>query len=143
MAKFMENARDRQSIDGRILGAVAARPEMINDIGGFDTELVRVMKGRAIAKRGAMAMFLMGINSERYGPIGIAVKLEDGNMVPMSVVLMHVLESIGVLAPEELEELARFRSTDLHNWRGLLVGQISADFDIVPLESGRKVEEQI
>jgi len=135
VAKFMENARDPHSIDGRILSAVAARPEMINDFGGFDTELVRVMKGRAIAKRGAMAMFLMGINSERYGPIGIAVKLEDGNMVPMPVVLMHVLESIGVLTPEELAELDRFRNTDLRNWRGTLVGQIAPDFDIVPLES--------
>ena len=135
VARFIENSLTSGTHDGRILQAVAAHPEMINDFGGFDTELVRVMRGRGIAKRGAMAIFLVGMNTQKYGPIGIAVKLEDGNMAPMSVVLMRVLESMGVLSPEELEELARFRSVDLRNWRGMFVGQIGADFDLIPAET--------
>ncbi|MDB5036441.1 MAG: hypothetical protein JWQ98_3682 [Chlorobi bacterium] len=130
IARFMENSADPASPDSRILKAVVARPEMINENGGFDTELIRAMKGRAIAKRGAMAMYLVGVRSQQHGPIGIAIKLEDGNMTPMPVVMMQVLESIGVLSPDEIQELDVFRSLHLKNWRGIDVGEVGADFEL-------------
>lgn len=130
LARFVANADAGDEAPARILCAVAARPEMINDVGGFDTELVRVGGGRAIAKRGALGVFVVGLLTERYGPLGIAVKLEDGNMAPMPVVVMKVLEDLGVLGADQLAELERFRTIHLTNWRGLDVGEIAVDFSL-------------
>lgn len=131
LARFMKNAQDGKEADRRVFSAVVARPEMINADGGFDTELVRALRGRAIAKRGAMAMFVVGVITEQYGPLGIAVKLEDGNMTPMPVVVMRVLESLGAVGPAELAELERFRSVHMTNWRGIDVGEIGVDFQLM------------
>lgn len=130
LARFMANAAGGKDGAKHILDAVVARPEMINDFGGFDTEIIRALRGRAIAKRGAMAMFVVGMITQQYGPIGIAVKLEDGNMTPMPVIVMKVLESLGVASPEELTELDRFRQIRMTNWRGLDVGEITTDFEL-------------
>lgn len=130
LARFMDHATAPGDPAARIMRAVTAFPEMINDHGTFDTEVVRVLGGRAIAKRGAMGMFVVGLLTERWGPIGVAVKLEDGNMLPMPMVVMKVLEDLDVLAPDELAALEGFRATHLKNWRGTDVGEIAVDFSL-------------
>ncbi|MBS1914272.1 MAG: asparaginase [Bacteroidetes bacterium] len=134
LARFVAGAADPSSAAGRIMHAVRTYPEMINDVGGFDSEIIRATNGRAIAKRGAMAIFVVGITTEKYGPIGVTVKLEDGNMAPMPVVVMKVLEEMEVLTEEEIIALRRFRTIPLANWRGLDVGDVAADFSITAWE---------
>ncbi len=130
LARFVEQAKLGDEAAERIMKAVTARPEMINGHGGFDTELVRVMGGRCIAKRGAMAVFLLGIDSGEHGVIGIGVKLEHGDSGPMPVVVMHVLDQLGVLTAEESEALDQFRKIELKNWNGIHVGETIAEFDL-------------
>lgn len=132
LARFMDRMSKGDVTTARIHNAVVAHPEMINEHGAFDTELIRAMKGRLIAKRGAMGMFVVGIITREYGPLGVSVKLEDGNMTPMPVVMMKVLEALDALSDTELAELERFRATRVTNWRGMDVGDISADFDVTP-----------
>lgn len=130
IASFMERAAEEGSPDKRILQAVAIRPEMINEFGGFDTELVRVGGGRIMAKRGAMGILLIGVQSPVDGPLGIAIKLEDGIMSTMPVVAMKVLESLNLLTEEELIALQRFHTIHLTNWRGVDIGDITANFQL-------------
>ena len=130
LARFVGKAKDIDGAERRIMAAVNQHPEMINDVGAFDTELVRALQGRAIAKRGAMAIFVVGLDTERYGPIGVAVKLEDGNMAPMPIVVMKVLQEIGVLSDAELDRLASFRTMRLSNWRGMDIGEVATNFQL-------------
>lgn len=130
VARFMDRANGGEPAQNRIVGAITARPEMIGEHGGFDTELIKALNGRAIAKRGAMAMFVVGINTREYGPLGISVKLEDGNITPMPVIVMRVLEAIGLLSDEELALLERYRSMPIRNWRGIETGEIATNFTL-------------
>jgi L-asparaginase II len=132
LARFMARAVSGDEASGRILAALAAHPEMIYERGGFDSELIRVMGGQGIAKRGAMAIFAVGVLSPVYGPIGVTVKMEDGNITPIAPVVMRILEQLGVLSAQQLDELARFRRVDLDNCRNIRVGEIIADFDLAP-----------
>jgi len=126
-ARFVRAAHnDPSGAEARVHGAVAAHPEMINAAGGFDTELIRATGGRMIAKRGAMAIFLIGVASRQYGPLGVAVKLEDGVMTPMPTVVMQTLEALNLLEPEEIAALDSFRRLPQRNWRGIEVGEITA-----------------
>jgi L-asparaginase II len=77
-----------------------------------------------------MAIFVVGLDTERYGPIGVAVKLEDGNMAPMPIVVMKVLQEIGVLSEEDLDRLASFRTMRLSNWRGMDIGEVATNFQL-------------
>jgi len=130
IARFVDNAQVDATADARIMRSVAAHPEMINASGGFDTELIRVTGGRFLAKRGAMAMFLMGAVTERYGAIGIAIKLEDGNMAPVPLVVMKALRDLDLLTPEEVRGLEAFTTLPLRNWRGIDVGEVSPNFSM-------------
>jgi L-asparaginase II len=132
LARYLYRANAGEPAQRSIVQAIVARPEMIGEHGSFDTELVKALRGRAIAKRGAMAMFVVAINTEQYGPLGIAVKLEDGNMTPMPVIVMKVLEDLGALSPEEFEPLERYRTMPIKNWRGIETGEIATDFTLAP-----------
>jgi len=128
LARYLDRANRGEPAQSRIVRAMTTHPEMVGEHGSFDTELMKAFRGRAIAKRGAMAMFVVAINTEKYGPVGIAVKLEDGNMPPMPVIMMRVLEEIGELLPEELAVLERYRTMPLRNWRGIDTGEIATNF---------------
>jgi L-asparaginase II len=77
-----------------------------------------------------MAVFIVGINTPQYGAIGITVKVEDGTMTPMPVIIMRVLEQIGAVTPEEASQLQQFREMTLKNWRGTTVGEIRSEFEV-------------
>lgn len=129
-ARFVADAIAGDQACSRIMQAVAAHPEMINAHGGFDTELVRVMAGAGIAKRGAMAIFVVGVNSRKHGPIGVAVKLEEGDMAPMPPAVMRALEIAEIFTPEQLAQLERFRRIELKNWNGISVGEIRGEYEM-------------
>jgi L-asparaginase II len=133
-ARFTANAFNDDEAASRIFKAVVAHPEMINEFGGFDTEIIRALNGRAVAKRGAMAISIVGINSRQYGPIGITTKIEDGNITAMPMIVTRVLEQIGVVTPEELEALDTFRRMPLKNWRGIDVGEIRSEFQVTAMK---------
>jgi L-asparaginase II len=128
LARFVHNARTGDEASSRVMASVAAHPEMIYEHGGFDSELIRALGPRCIAKRGAMAVFVIGLDTLAYGPIGIAVKLEDGNIAQMPPVVMRALEQLDVLSPAELEQLARFRGIVVENCNGMRVGDVLCDF---------------
>jgi L-asparaginase II len=130
LARFIERA-GRDGAERRILAAAAAHPEMIQEIGAFDSELTRVLAGRGIAKRGAMAIHVIGVDTERYGPIGITVKLEDGNSDSVPIAVMSVLWQLGILTASQLEELRRFETIHLANWRGIGVGDMKPTFMLI------------
>lgn len=129
LARFVERAGS-DTAERRILAAVAAFPEMIHELGAFDSKLTRVLAGRGIAKRGAMAIHVVGVDTDRYGPIGITVKLEDGNNDSVPIAVMSVLKQIGILMPDQQEQLRRFETIHLANWRGVDVGDMEPTFTL-------------
>lgn len=130
LARYVYDARNGDDASARILAAVAAYPEMIYEHGGFDTELIRALGGRGIAKRGAMAVFVVGIDTQAYGPIGVTVKLEDGNIAPMPLVVMRVLDQLDVLTSDEREQLAPYSRRSIENYNAINVGDLVSDFDL-------------
>lgn len=125
--RFMERASRAGTPDARLLQAVSERPEMVHSEGGYDTELMRALKGRCYAKRGAMGIMLVGLHTEKHGPVGIALKIEDGDNKPMPVIMTNLLERLDLATAEELAAIERFRTITLENWNGIHVGEIRAE----------------
>ncbi len=106
----------------RIVLTYARNPEMIAGEGRFDTDIMRVTRGRIIAKVGAEGIQCLGIDVPT--PMGLAVKVVDGAARAVPSIVIAVLEKLQLLSPSEIAALAEYRNVVLRNHRGLEVGKI-------------------
>jgi L-asparaginase II len=96
----------------RVADAMRARPELVRGDGAPDTELMRQGEGW-IAKGGAE-----GLLCAARGPLGIALKVEDGAQRPLGPALAAFLADLGGLS------LGDITTAPLENSRGEVVGEL-------------------
>jgi L-asparaginase II len=118
----------------RIVSAMISYPEMI---GGraerLDTVLMRACRGGIVSKVGAEGVYTAGVlPCERWPKgIGLAFKIEDGeDRRARPTVVIEALRQLGVLEDGALGELAPYRSFEIRNHRGDLVGEVRANFEL-------------
>ncbi len=103
-----------------ICRAMNAYPEMIGGNGGFCTEFRKATPYRFIGKCGAEANYCVGVIGKN---MGIAVKIDDGNMQrPLYPVVMSVLDQLGLLSEEEKTALTAFITPPVLNDIGEPIG---------------------
>jgi L-asparaginase II len=114
--------------------AMLAHPEMVGGAtDSLDTALMRVTRGRVLAKAGAEGVFTgAALPGERW-PRGLAValKIEDGDGARRArrVAVLEVLRQLGLLTVEELAALpAEYSDAAIYNRRGEAVGATQAVF---------------
>ena len=118
----------------RIVSAMSSYPEMI---GGraerLDTVLMRACKGGLVSKVGAEGVYTAGVLPCERWPrgLGLAFKIEDGeDRRARPTVVIEALRQLGVLEDKALDELAPYRSFEIRNHRGDLVGEVRANFEL-------------
>jgi L-asparaginase II len=112
----------QEKIPKRIVLTHARNPEMIAGEGRFDTDMMRVTRGRILAKVGAEGIQCLGIDVP--APMGMAVKVVDGSARAVPAIVIAVLEKLQLLSPSEIAALSEYRNATLRNHRGLEVGKI-------------------
>jgi L-asparaginase II len=92
-------AAERGSL-ARVRRAMAAHPELV---GGDTTDDTRLMRAdaRVVAKRGAEGVLAAGFRADR-GPLGIAVKVEDGGLRAVGPAAGAALSALGGMVPADL-----------------------------------------
>lgn len=103
----------------KVFAAMNAHPEMISGTGGFCSQLIAGSSGKLIGKIGADGVYCVGVKDQG---IGLAVKIEDGNMNVLSTVVVEVLSRLGVLSQSGKETLEALRIKEVKNDRGTVVG---------------------
>jgi len=103
-------------------------PEMIAGTGAFDTELMKVTKGRLVAKMGSDGIYCVGAMRK---DMGIAIKIEDGNIKVLPLVVLETLKQLELISNEELEELKHFYTIDIKNNQGAKIGEIKPEFKLI------------
>lgn len=104
----------------RIIGAVRAHPFMVAGSGDFDTLIMEAVP-RLFIKTGAEGVYCACIP---HAGLGIALKIDDGASRASETAIASVLSGLDVWTDEEKAALEGFRHHDLHNWRGLEVGEV-------------------
>jgi len=112
----------------KIAMAMTRYPEMIAGTGAFDTELMKVTNGRLVAKVGSDGVYCVGVTKK---DIGIAIKIEDGNIKVLPPVVLETLKQLELISNEELEELKRFYIINIKNSQGEKIGEIKPDFELI------------
>ncbi|ANE45166.1 L-asparaginase [Paenibacillus swuensis] len=111
----------------RIVKAMTAHPEMVAGREVLCTDLMRVASGDLVAKAGAEGVY--GVGLPREG-LGIAVKVEDGNIRAAFPAVMETLRQLGALSDERQAALASYHTPTLRNRAHTPVGTIEPVFTL-------------
>ena len=76
---YLTLGTNKQTPCQKIYEAISANPYLIGGHKRFDTEFIRVMNGRGISKGGGEGVIGLFVDTQKYGPIGMSIKIEDGN----------------------------------------------------------------
>ncbi|PQK16637.1 hypothetical protein BB8028_0006g09560 [Beauveria bassiana] len=112
-------------------------PEMVAGEGRFCTELMRAFGGRVIGKVGADACYGVGIRAceetrrlGAVGSVGIAAKIEDGNMDILYSAVAEILARLDIGAAEMRGAVDSFHSVAIKNTVGVVTGHVSYPFKL-------------
>ena len=123
MARFATSddsgdARNRAA--HRLTKAMVNHPELVNGLGGADTDLMRAMGGRVATKNGADGVYVAIIPHLR---LGVALKIMDGAARAKEAAIAALLVRVGVLDAKHPATL-NLLGVDLHSRRGLRFGEL-------------------
>ena len=107
--------------------AMAAHPYLVAGKDRFDTDFSSALNGRGICKAGGEAIRGIVLKTNKYGIIGIAIKVLDGNQRAIEVATMAVLNHLNVLKDYEKEHLLQYKTTPLYNHRKIHIGDIKSE----------------
>ncbi len=111
-----------------ITAAMTTVPEMVAGPGQFTTRLMEVTGGRLLCKEGAQGYYSVAVKEPE--PLGIAVKVADGDLRCRDGVVLDLLRQLGSLSAEEHAELDSFRRVPVKSVRGDVVGEILPEVEL-------------
>jgi L-asparaginase II len=120
----------------RIYRAMTTYPELVAGEGRFCTALMRAFGGTVVGKVGAEASYAIGVQAGAHrasgieGPLGIAVKVEDGNVGVLYAVVTALLDRLDVGTADARSKLDAFRAGPIRNTAGREVGHLAVTFEL-------------
>jgi L-asparaginase II len=120
-AKFAAAVADDDPAPAAIFRAMVAHPEYVAGTARLDTDLMRIADPPLFAKVGAEGFYTAGIPSLR---LGVALKVDDGNVRASEPALLAVLRSIDAVGNETLHQLSKYATPAIVNTRNESVGHL-------------------
>lgn len=131
------NTLERTQNLARIYHAMTQHPETVGGEGRFCTRLMTAFQGSLVGKLGAEGCYGIGIRATEHTKelgtdtaIGIAIKVEDGNIPILYSAVMEILEQMGIGIPEIRKELGDFHHPKLLNTAGVEIGYVDCAFKV-------------
>ena len=88
-------------------------PYLVAGKNRFDTEFITALKRKGITKVGGEAIRGMVIKTAKYGVVGIAQKILDGNQRANETAIMTILDHLNLLQTAEKEQLQKYKTNKL------------------------------
>ncbi len=117
----------RPSIE-RIRSAMFAHPDMVSGEGRFDLDLMRSYPNNVLCKIGAESVEGVGLADP---PMGIAIKIHDGNTRALGTVVVEVLKQLGILTNiDDVPKLKPHERPEVRNVRTIVTGHVVPEFKL-------------
>ncbi|KAJ5992380.1 hypothetical protein N7451_008104 [Penicillium sp. IBT 35674x] len=127
----------RVEMQARVFRAMSRHPEFVAGEDRFCTILMRAFPEMLIGKLGADGCYGVGIRASEQmrrfgvdGAVGIAVKIEDGNIGILYSAVSEILNQLNVGSPDMRQKLAQFHSPEIKNTVGVVTGKVSPHFSL-------------
>ncbi|HTH96438.1 MAG TPA: asparaginase [Stellaceae bacterium] len=112
---------ERRHAATRVLTAMTAQPELVDQSPGMVVDVMRAGAGAIALKPGAEGVFTAAL--PRLG-LGLALKIEDGTSRAAQLAVITLLDRLGAFDEEQREGLRRHLEPPLLNAGGRLVGTL-------------------
>lgn len=115
----------------RIYHAMTRYPELVAGEGRFCTTLMQAFDGALVSKVGAEASYAIGVLPDAqtarlgaHGALGIAVKVEDGNVTILYAIVAELLKQLEIGTDAQRAPLEAFRAPLMRNTMGIQTGHL-------------------
>lgn len=109
----------------KVYQAMREYPQLVGGSRSLDTLLMEHLP--LVAKGGADGYQGLALRESPWGPVGVALKVEDGSSPAREPIVLTLLERLGLLAAATWPERRRPART---NYRGLTVGHLEAHLEL-------------
>ncbi|KAI1749492.1 L-asparaginase II protein [Xylaria castorea] len=123
----------------QIFNAMWRHPDLVGGKGRFCTELMLHFHGGLIGKLGADGCYGVAIRGSEQtrrlgaqGAVGIAVKIEDGNIEILYAAVMEILQRLHIGTQEQRQSLCTFHYPARTNTTGETTGRVTFDLQVRP-----------
>lgn len=131
----------RVRAQARIFRAMSLNSEFVGGEGRFCTVLMGAFQGLLIGKLGADGCYGVGIREceqtrrlGAIGSIGIAVKIEDGNVGVLYSAVTEILKQLQIGSEDMRRALDKFHSPEIKNTVGVVTGRMVPHFVLRPVK---------
>ncbi|KAI4925541.1 hypothetical protein J4E85_007420 [Alternaria conjuncta] len=122
----------------RIHKCMASYPGLVAGEGRFDTALMTPYDGQVVGKIGADACYAVAVRASphadlagvNHGAMGIAVKVEDGNLDVLYAAVIEILEQLNIGSSEVRQSLDGWRYPKIVNTAGVVTGSYEHCFKV-------------
>ena len=112
----------------KVKAAMIAYPEMVSGEKRLDLSIMRSFPRNVVCKIGAESVEGVGFADP---PIGIAVKIHDGNQRALGAIIVEVLKQLGIIANmNDFPYLKPDEEPPVRNNRDIVTGHIVTDFKL-------------
>ena len=130
IAKMFQKLASGKKVElKRVFNAMASHPLMVGGSDNFDSTFIKVLKGRGVTKVGGESIRGISIKTDKYGPVGIAIKVLDGNFRALPIATIKLLDHLDILSDQEKDKLSCYGTRILKNHNNLETGRIEAYID--------------
>ncbi|HCI7175195.1 TPA: asparaginase [Acinetobacter baumannii] len=120
----------RKKALAQIYFAMVNYPELVAGEGRYCTVLMKTFEHKIIGKLGADACYGIGIRASEQtrklgakGAIGISLKIEDGNLDALYMIVSEVLERLELGSIDQTNKLKSFHYPDMLNTKEVKIGR--------------------
>jgi L-asparaginase II len=121
----------------RIYRAMTAYPELVGGVDRFCTVLMQAFDGALVGKVGADGSYAFGVRASAQtarlgaaGALGIAVKIEDGNLAMLYAVAAELLVLLDIGTTEQRAKLEGFHAPKRLNTMGVETGRVAFSVEL-------------
>jgi L-asparaginase II len=126
---FLQLAQQDRPEYRQVYDAMVNHPYLIGGKNRFDTDLIKITKGKVISKVGGEAVQGIGLRLRNGKTYSLAFKVLDGNGRVLPPTILAVLNHLQLVSADELEQLDSWANVKLLNHRKIVIGDILVDLD--------------
>ena len=126
---FLQLAQQNRSEFKQVYDAMINHPYLIGGRNRFDTDFIKITKGKVISKVGGEAIQGIGLRLGKGKTFSLAFKVLDGNGRVLPPTILAVLNHLKLISADELEHLDSWANVKLLNHRKIVIGDILVDLD--------------
>lgn len=118
-------------------------PEMVGGEGRFCTLLMSALGGSVIGKVGADGCYAVGMRGSEQtkslgaeGAVGIAVKIEDGNLCMLYAAVAEILVQLKLCSQKDTKTMETYHYPQIKNTMGIVTGTTRFNFNFLSTRGG-------